>query len=377
MSLVRWQGAVLGPDAPRRRLPRLSGWRTDDPALRDRYDTNTLVYGAAWLAPGIIRAYTPPPLNLAPLLAGARWSTAAGQLPAPRLRHFKRYTTLDLPCPTPVASVRLETAGWAGEIPVVPQAPEAFAGRNVLYTMSQDNDLDWLRDWVRYHHRAHRADAVLLADNRSTAYPPEAVLEVLRAMPELKASIVLSVPYRYGPSSAIVRRASSARYLQAATANFARDVWLGRARAVLSCDIDELVVSRTNRSVFDVARASRWGVVTFPGYWRFCDPGLPAPRHADHTLARPDRAEPCPSKYAYDPNGRLKGWSLMTHCFESVPRRWVSGAPDLWFAHCHGITTRWKPGREATPAGAAGTPDPGMVRALERGGLGPVSASPS
>lgn len=369
MTLTRWQGAVLGPDAPpRRRLPRLSAWRTDDPALRDRYDTDTLVYGAAWLARGVLRLYAPPPLNLAPLLTRARWSTAAGPLPAPRLRNFKRYTTLDFPCPAPVASVRLETEGWAGAIPVVPEAPAPFAGRNVLYTMSQDNDLDWLRDWVRYHHRAHGADAVLLADNCSTAYAPEAVLEALRAMPELKASGVIAVPYRYGPSSAIVRRASTARYLQSATANFARDVWLGRARAVLSCDIDELVVSASGRSVFDVARAARLGLVTFPGYWRFCDPALATPRHADHTLSRPDRADPCPSKYAYDPNGRLRGWSVMTHSFESVPRSWVTGAPDLWFAHCHGITTRWKSGREAEPA-AQGTPDPAMAAALARARL--------
>lgn len=379
MRLTRWQGAVLGPDAaPRRRLPRMSAWRSDDPILRDRYDTDTLVYGAAHLASaGVLRLYAPPPLNLAPLLSRARWSTAAGPLPAPRLRHYKRYTTLDFRCPAPVAALRIETEGYEGDIPVVPEEPDLFAGRNVLYTMSQDNDLDWLRDWVRYHHRAHGADAVLVADNRSTAYPPEAVLDALQAMPEVRAAAVIAVPYRYGPSSAIVRRASAGRYLQSATANFARDTWLGRARAVLSCDIDELVVSNTGRSVFDAARLARWGLVTFPGYWRFCDPALAQPRHADHILTRADRSASCPSKYAYDPNGRLKGWSLMTHSFESVPRSWVSGAPDLWFAHCHGITTRWKSGREAVTDGPTGTPDTGMVQALKRGGLGPISASPS
>lgn len=367
MGVTRWQGAVLG-DGPRRRLPRLCAWRTDDPALRDRYDTDTLVYGALHLAErGILRLYAPPPLNLAPILRAARWSTDHGPLPAPRQRHFKRYTTLDFPCPQPVTTLRMQADGWQGEIPVTRADPARFAGCNVLYTMSQDNDLDWLRDWVLYHHRAHGADAVLLADNRSQTYQPEAVLDALNGLGVLRAAAVIAVPYRYGPSSAIVRRASAGRYLQSATANFARDAWLPQARAVLSCDIDELVVSAAGRSVFDAARTSRLGLVTFPGYWRFCDPALPAPRHADHILARPDRADPCPSKYAYDPNGRVKGWSLMTHGFESVPRAWVSGRPDLWFAHCHGITTRWKTGREAEAA--PGTPDPAMQAALRRGGL--------
>ena len=155
-------------------------------------------------------------------------------------------------------------------------------------------------------------------------------------------------------------------------------LWLRQARAVLSCDIDELVISASGASVFDRARASRLGVVSFPGYWRFCDPALEAPRHADHVFARTDRAKPCPTKYAWSPKGLLANWSLMTHCLESVPRRWVSGAPDLWFAHCHGITTRWKAGREVVAADVVQERDPAMPEALARGDLLPaLSASAS
>jgi hypothetical protein len=367
--LLHWQGVV--PPAgmiPRRKLPLPVGWRTEDPVLRDRYDAETLIYGGAWLVEQrLLRLYTPRPLNLLRELKSARYTAHGGSLSAPRIRQFKRYAMLDFLVDAPVTEVSVALGEWIGKMPIIASEPSLFARCNVLYTMSQDNDLDWIEDWVRYHHRAHGANALIISDNHSKSYSLEDLLEAMRGLGFLKAVAVLGVPYRYGPSSQICRRASGARYLQSATANFVRDIWLRQARAVLSCDIDELVISESGESVFDRACASRLGVVSFPGYWRFCDPAITAPRHVDHLFARADRAKPCPTKYAWSPKGPLGHWSLMTHCLEALPRQWASGAPDLWFAHCYGITTRWKVGREADVA--ALTPDSAINAAFLRAGL--------
>lgn len=366
---LSWQGAVLPPGAPiRRRLPHLSGWKTDDPALRARYDAETLIYAAQALpARGLLRLHAPRPFNLRGPLVRARYATALGPLPAPRVAVFKRYATLDFPLPSGVDAVQIALPGlWEGAIPVLHANPAPLAGLNVLYTMSQNNDLAWIADWVAYHVRAHGAQAVVIADNASTAYEPGALLAFLSTLPGVRAARVLAVPHRYGPSSAVLSRASAGRFLQSAAANFARDGWLAQARAVLSCDIDEVVIDRDGRSIFDRAVASRWGAVTFPGYWRF--PSTAGARHADHTLTRPDRAAPCPTKYAIVPDSVLGRRSWMTHGPEGWPRRWFSAAPQVWFAHCHGISTRWKAGR-GDEGDAEGVQDPEVAAAWARAGL--------
>lgn len=370
-ALAQFDGIVATPGQfPARNLPPLSRWRNDDPDQRDRYDTDTLIYGAVWNAQTHrLIVYAPRPLNLLPILQDARWLADGVALGKPKLRRFKRYATLDFAAQRPVARLGFEAGGWQSSCPVQQADHDPFAGCNVLYTMSQNNDLDWVCDWVMYHHRAHGANAVLISDNRSTAYTPEDLRARLVGLGVLKAVLVQSVPYRYGPSSQICTRASDARYLQSATANFVREAWLRRARAVLSCDIDEIVASQSGRSIFDAVCASRLGVVTFPGYWRFCDPVQDSPTHSDHVYTRPDRLKPCPTKYAWRPDGWLGDWSLMTHSLESVPRRWASGAPNFWFLHCDGITTRWKAGREKADATLKQTFDENAKQALARGGL--------
>lgn len=370
-ALARLEGMVAtGYGVPARRLPRLAHWRTDDPSLRDRYDTDTLVYGGVYMPRArSLRVFAPAPLNLRSVLKRADWRGDGHALPKPSLRRFKRYATLDFDAPSPVHHLTMALDGWTATC-VVAQADHAsFAGCNVLYTMSQDNSLDWICDWVMYHHRSHGADAVIISDNRSTTYTAQDLLDRLSGLGVLRSALVQTVPYRYGPSSQICARASSARFLQSAVANYVRDAWLGQARAVLSCDIDELVVSNRSASIFDAARAARLGVVTFPGYWRFCDPGLDAPRHADHRFLRDDCAKPCPSKYVWRPDGPFGDWSLMTHGLEAVPRGWVSGAPEFWFAHCHGITTKWKAGRDLQEDSPSMQRDATMPAVLARGGL--------
>lgn len=376
MSLAAhaWLEGLVAPPhrVQARRLPRLARWKTDDPSLRDRYDTNTLVYGGVWMAQARrLRVFAPSPLNLWSVLKRADWRGDGHALPKPRLRRFKRYATLDFDAPAPVHHLTMTLDDWQGTCPIMQADPAPFAGCNVLYTMSQDNRLDWICDWVMYHHRVHGADAVIVSDNQSTAYTPQALLDRLSGLGVLRSVLVQSVPYRYGPSSQTCARASSARFLQSAVANYVRDAWLGQARAVLSCDIDELVVSNRNTSIFDAARLARAGVVTFPGYWRFCDPSLALPRHGDHFYWRADCAKPCPTKYAYRPDGPLGRWSLMTHSLEALPRKWASAAPEFWFAHCYGISTGWKAGRETSDADQSLRVASDMQTRLAKAGLGP------
>ena len=350
------QGALLPAGHPGRDLPPLVRFRTTDPALRARFDDRVLWYSAVWLADRkVLRLYGPRAGNLKPLLRSAGYATEHGALPAPHLRGFKRYVIAEFPLDRPADSLRITLADVPQQMPILHQDQRTFAGLNVLYTMSQNNDPDWICDWARYHHRHHGANALLLADNASSAYTPEALLDRLSGLDFLQSVRVLSVPFKYGPSSAICRRASQARFLQSAIANTSRDLLLGSARAVLSCDVDEIVVSTSGRSIFDACVARRLGFITFPGYWRFArTEGRTQIRHADHVWRDPAQSGACPTKYAIAPGGPVGGWSWMTHSLEALPRRLFSGAPEFWFAHCYGISTRWKEGRDDDEAARAG-----------------------
>ena len=361
------QGMQVPAGHPGRALPRLVRFRTADPALRARYDDRVLWYAAVWLADRkLLRLYGPRAENFKPLMQSAAYATEHGSLPAPRLRGFKRYAIAEFPLDRPADSLLVTLAGDTRQMTILHQDRQSFAGLNVLYTMSQNNDPDWICDWARYHHRRHGANALLLADNASTAYTPEALFERLSSLDCLQTVRVLSVPFKYGPSSAICRRASQARYLQSGIANTSRDLLLRSARAVLSCDIDEIVVSTSGRSVFDACVARRLGFLTIPGYWRFArTEGLVRIRHADHVWRDPARATACPTKYVIAPGGPVGGWSWMTHSLESLPRRLFSGAPEFWFAHCYDISTRWKEGREDAAGSANWERDADLERVFD------------
>ena len=344
-------GIVAPPDGPRRRLPYLSRFRTDDPVLRARYDDATLYYVALWMPDARkLRLIGPSALNLAPMLRDAAYATEAGPLPAPRFTRYKRYVTADFPLDRPVEALTVTLNDLSQTMPVLHQDLSVFRGLKTVYTMSQNNDLDWIVDWMRHARDRHGAEALLIADNASTAYSPEALYDRLATL-DLKALRVLSVPFRHGPSSAVCSRATEGRFLQAATINIARHLYLQEAAAVLMCDVDEMVFSTSGRSVFDVCLSRRSGFVTFPGYWRFTK-GLSGarPRHSDHVWIDPARTKACPTKYVIAPGGPFGGWSWMPHSLERLPRAAFSGAPDLWFAHCFDIATRWKEGREAEAA---------------------------
>ena len=74
-----------------------------------------------------------------------------------------------------------------------------FSGLNVLLTLSKDNEIRWIRDWVTFFARRHECDAVLLYDNASTRYGSVDIYTAISSVPGIKACVVVHWPYKYGP----------------------------------------------------------------------------------------------------------------------------------------------------------------------------------
>lgn len=322
---------------PRAENPAHEGWR--------RYDDRTLVYEAVAM-PGGVRLYLPRTFNLWPLVAGAEVRIDGRAVPLPRRRTYRRFETLDLPWRGPApAEVTLASRSLGTiTLPVASGDAVPFEGRRVVYTMLRNERLDWVRDWMIFHHREQGADAALITNNGSTDYTSEELLAAMRSVPGYAVAQVLDAPLPWGPFQ-FEKGVDDAKFLQTTLLNLARDRFFPGAAGVLNADVDELVMRRGTRTAFDIAR--RWGYATFRGTWHHAPPSDRPPRHADHVLIDPAE-KPCPTKYVYVPASLLGRGCLSVHSLERIGRA-VFQTKELHFIHCRGISTSWKiaRGREA------------------------------
>ena len=321
-----------------------------DPACEDesyvrQYDRTTLWYDAFWRN-GRVILVCPKLKNFEPVVRSSQFHLDQKPVRISRVRHFSRHDIIELKsrrCPQTVSitsdEFEIATSVTRAELP-------RFANLNAHFTMSLNNNLEWIRDFASFHVRTQGLQAMVLFDNGSTDYPVSAIEERLRGV-GLVDFLVVSVPLPYGRT---VRKTENhdgrAQFLHTSLMNIARLRLLGHSRAVLNVDIDELVWS-DGASVFDKAATSWKGFATFRGEWRH-----PINRyakrsfHADHDHVDIQPGD-CPRKYCINPRGLLgwKSWdvhSLEPLRIEKLLRLSKRHRTDIGYLHCSRVTTDWK-----------------------------------
>jgi hypothetical protein len=263
----------------------------------------------------------------------------------------------------PESDVSLHLQSRAGDavLQIRPNAREAFRGRRVLLTLSKNNDPTWICDWMRFHRDLHSADAVLLYDNGSTRYTVASLLNGMKQVSGFRAISVVEWPYKYGPQG-IGRGTWDSAFCQDGALEDARWRFLGDAYAVLSCDIDELVLSDA-RSVFDRAAAAREGCVRFSGRWVNAqapplqsrkDAEQTVPRHRESTdqllpqwrwkTFRPKDVNLCPAKWAVAPNRCPQNAQWSIHEIVGMRAQRLK-LDETCYRHFRQIGTNWKNSR--------------------------------
>jgi hypothetical protein len=237
-----------------------------------------------------------------------------------------------------------------GSYQLTPQSAVSrlYQGRRVLYTLSRDNEVTWIVDWVQFHVRNHGANAVLLYDNASTKYTGEDLERSLKkVLPGFEINVV-HWPYKYGPRGFNGGWWDS-DFCQAAAFQDARFRFLDSAASVLNCDIDEYVVSENGESIFDITEKSSNGCMMFNGRWisnatvaTHPEPNsLSDLRHGDFRyLARTERAA-CPKKWCVVPR-RCKleeYWGTHTVSGKDLGS---SYSDSFSYRHFQSISTNWK-----------------------------------
>lgn len=326
-------------------------------AFSAAFDALQLIYDVFWHEDHkrIVIA-GPPPLNLARLWKKARITA----LPSGERLGFQSHKSLSTmqvettPAPENTDRIALEFAGRVFELAVQPNFVEKTAGSRVLFTMSKNNDLDWIRYWADWHVRLHGTDTVFLFDNGSDRYDVGEIEAALGAVDGLKTVGVIDFPYLFGAFDPAVKvNPYWAHFAQISSMSIVLRRLAGQARGLLNCDIDELANAPGGRSLYDIVAETRAGLLILPGRWVEPDTGssgqtsASSDAHERFSLVDRDKnlSDSSPVKWILDPR-RVWTKSLAVHPYW----HWIHKRPPFtktflkgaFFWHFRGINTGWK-----------------------------------
>jgi hypothetical protein len=336
---------------------------TRPPKFRDEnfdrdFDSTTLFYDAVQVNDSQVAVFAPPFLNLQNELAATNFGVKSKQYTA-RARHLDRHAQLWIDVPRTCHPIRATGALGDFEFSVSRNETELFRGCRVIFTMSKDNPIEWILDWVRFNRDIHSANAVLLYDNGSSAYDSATLSSALASVSGLRYSVVMEWPFKYGPQGTNIRGHWDSDFCQLGAWEHARWRFLQDARSVMNSDIDELVLSRTGQSVFEAAEQSSTGLVRYCGRWIIGTEdgvhhrtGNAAPRHSDFSVLMPPKyefsrrltwrdANECPPKWTVVPGRCPPQAQWHVHLIRSW---WASymRTRRFCFRHFREIGSNWK-----------------------------------
>lgn len=209
--------------------------------------------------------------------------------------------------------------------------------KKVLFTKQKNNDILWIKDWIKWHVKHHKIDAVIIYDNSSDAYTLE---ELSNGIQKLDcASVVVNMPFIFGPG-AYETSSWDSDYFQYFALEHARYVYCADDAMLLHVDIDELVISSSGLPVFNELVEGK-SIVFFQGKWVEVEnkPTNEKVAHKSHNLLEID------SRYANKWVANLKNIPdsvfLRVHD-KSGELNSVSNSINSMFLHFRSITTNWK-----------------------------------
>jgi hypothetical protein len=321
-----------------------------------QFDATTLFYDAVSLGKGEAVLLAPPFFNLADSLATTHFF-ADGRPCRAEIRNYDRHAQIWL---KGVRGDEVRAMGPLGNIavPLSPDQSDLFRGRRVIFTMSKDNPIEWILDWVRFNRDVHGVDAVLFYDNGSTAYDSATLSAALRTVDGIACSVVVEWPYRYGPQGFNSWDHWDSDFCQLGAWEHARWRFLRDARSAMNSDVDELVLSQNGQSVFEAAEQSRTGLVRYRGRWiigvdRPGDQLSDArPRHRDFSILMPPLFKTS-WRGRRDMNRCLPKWTIVpakcpphvqwhVHSIASWLPSYLPSSRNFSFSHFREIGSNWK-----------------------------------
>lgn len=340
--IVRPGSVGIPADAARREPPRPIALR--QPGYDERFDSETLYYDVFRRGSSAIAVGPPLPVPDSKM-TGWTFATERGPVGAPRVVALDRAHRAVFRIPADASSMTISVGASSGSVEIGEDLAPAFAGTRALMTLQLDNDLAWIRDWVRWHVRAHGTDAVVVYDNGSTRYDPAELLDAI-GIDGVRVAAVVEWAFPFGPLGGDGLPWDS-DFAQYGAIEHARRRLLSRAAGMLSVDIDELVHASGDRTAYEIAASAPQGFALFAGTWAYADPGRPPahPRHSDCRWVRTDEPDPAATKWCASPPRLPNRSQLVVHGAHGLTMPPLS---PLAYWHMRPISTHWRMDRSAT-----------------------------
>jgi hypothetical protein len=236
-------------------------------------------------------------------------------------------------------------------IDIQPNQSVLFRGRKVLLTKSKDNDLQWIRDWILFFTRMHRSDAVLFYDNGSTRYDIDEIHETISSVPGIEIAVVVPWPYKFGPVGSESFHGPQglpwdSDYAQYGILEHARHRFLADADGVVNADVDELILTKSRASVFELLGRSHTGYLEYPGCWieSATESTSDIIRHFDFIFRSSAPAEEPEPKWTVAPRRCPPDSQWRVH--DVCAMRPDTLSSEVSYRHFRAISTSWKYPRE-------------------------------
>lgn len=147
-----------------------------------------------------------------------------------------------------------------------------FKGKRVILTKNKNNNLRWIKDWVKFYYNAHGADGVLLYDNNSEIYNQKEIYDAIKSVSSDITVEVVKWPFIWGVHGGPNKEWDS-DYCQYGILEHARYKYLQMSRSVINCDVDELIMNNDNKSIFEETENTTNGYMAISGFIvpNYCD----------------------------------------------------------------------------------------------------------
>ncbi|WP_146070503.1 hypothetical protein [Arthrobacter sp. 08Y14] len=307
----------------------------------DLFDDRTLFYDAVCTDSGV-ELIGPPLLNLEALVNDSLF--LSDRRPADVSIHSLNRTSITkLHYDTaPQGVVNMISSSLIVSLNLSRNLQDLFRDCNVLVTKSKNNRLEWISDWVKFHVTEQNVNAVLIYDNGSTAYGPEDVLDAI-SMHGVKTAVVVRWPFKFGPQggnwNGLKNAPWDSDYCEYGIMEHARRRFLESARGVLNADVDELVMTKGDGTVFDAALASRTGAVYYTGRWiETAGQTGTSESFADYTYYD-TRRPPTTPKWTIAPQKMSRAIQWKTHAVVGIK---MEECKATMHRHFMGISSDWK-----------------------------------
>ena len=239
------------------------------PDYYSKFDFNT-IFSDVFKTDSKLIAIGPPFLNLLPTLKSASFFLNSAPVPkeAIEFHELNRCSRLEIDLDKLSFSVvperfTIRSPHFNLSCTVGSSHLDVFGDKNVLVTLSRDNDLEVIRKWIELHISANKIDAVIFVDNKSSQYSKEELLDTLSGIQGLDVSYLIDWPHLYGPTGGPNQKWDS-DFGQHQVWEWTRRRFLEKARTVTVSDVDELPLTESGAPVGEVALRTESGVFAYP-----------------------------------------------------------------------------------------------------------------